>query len=91
MNRVKDLGYVFIVLLIILSGEVREVGKMFFDVGYFIWNGCLLKIIFLSESVFIGYIVNEILSVRKNKKVFCIIGVGEIIVIFKGKGIGGRN
>lgn len=91
VNRAKDLGYAPIVLSTTLSGEVREVGKMFSDVGHLAWNGCLSKTTPSSESVLTGHIVNEILSARKNKKALCIIGAGETTVTLKGKGTGGRN
>ena len=91
VNRAEDLGYAPIVLSTTLSGEAREVGKMFSDVGHLAWNGCLSKTTPSSESVLTSHIVNEILSARKNKRPLCVIGAGETTVTLKGKGTGGRN
>lgn len=91
VTRAKGLGYAPIVLSTTLSGEAREVGKMFSDIGHLAWNGCLSKTSPSSESVLTGKIVNEILSARKDKKPICVIGAGETTVTLKGKGTGGRN
>ena len=91
VKRAKDLGYAPIVLSTTLSGEAREVGKMFSDVGYLAWNGCLSKTSPSSDIVLTSNIVNEILSTRKEKKPLCVIGAGETTVTLKGKGTGGRN
>lgn len=91
VTRAKGLGYAPIVLSTTLSGEAREVGKMFSDVGHLAWNGCLSKTSPSSESVLTSKIVNEILSAQKDKKPICVIGAGETTVTLKGKGTGGRN
>lgn len=91
VKRAEGLGYAPIVLSTTLSGEAREVGRMFSDVGNLAWNGCLSKTSPPSESVLTSNIVNEILSVRKDKKPVCVIGAGETTVTIRGKGKGGRN
>lgn len=91
VKRAEGLGYAPIVLSTTLSGEAREVGKMFADVGYLAWDACLMKRSPSSESVLTSNIVNQILSARKSKKPLCIIGAGETTVTIRGKGKGGRN
>ena len=91
VKRAEGLGYAPIVLSTTLSGEAREVGRMFSDIGNLAWNGCLSKTSPPSESVLTSNIVNEILSVRKDNKPVCVIGAGETTVTIRGKGKGGRN
>lgn len=91
VKRAEGLGYAPIVLSTTLSGEAREVGRMFSDVGNLAWNACLSKTSPSSESMLTSNIVNEILSARKDKKPVCVIGAGETTVTLRGKGRGGRN
>ncbi|KAL9973243.1 hypothetical protein ACROYT_G019670 [Oculina patagonica] len=91
VKRAEGLGYAPMVLSTTLSGEAREVGRMFSDVGNLAWNACLSKTSPSSESVLTSNIVNEILSARKDKKPVCVIGAGETTVTLRGKGRGGRN
>lgn len=91
VKRAEGLGYAPIVLSTTLSGEARDVGRMFSDVGRLAWNGCLSKTSPSSESVLTSDIVDAILSARDDKKPVCVIGAGETTVTLKGKGTGGRN
>ena len=91
VKRAKDLGYAPIILSTTLSGEAREVGKMFSDVSHLAWNGCLSKTSPSSDIILTSNIVNEILSAGKERKPLCVIGAGETTVTLKGKGTGGRN
>ena len=91
VKRAQSLGYAPVVLSTTLSGEARDVGKMFCDVANLAWNGHLSKMSPSSEHVLTSHIVNEILSARNDQKPVCIIGAGETTVTLKGKGTGGRN
>lgn len=91
VKKALVLGYAPVVLSTMLSGEARDVGKMFSDAANLAWNGHLSKISPSGKHVLTSNIVDEILTARHDQKPVCIIGAGETTVTLKGKGIGGRN
>lgn len=91
VKKALVLGYAPVVLSTMLSGEARDVGKMFSDAANLAWNGHLSKMSPYGQHVLTSSIVNEILTARNEQKPVCIIGAGETTVTLKGKGIGGRN